>query len=102
YRGEMYDLVRLVKNAGGMTIWCLSDQKEEALLDHFFKSQQRSSEHSSDTILKVLATQYLLPSVAMLTALAKKGEKPVCLYTFFLPRISKLIATPPPRVGTFV
>jgi hypothetical protein len=102
YRGEMYDVVRLVKNAGGMTIWCLPDQKEEALLDHYFKTRQRSSEHSSDTILKVLATQYLLPSATMLSAPAWKGEKPVCLYTFFLPQISALITTPPPRVCSFV
>lgn len=102
YRGEMYDVVSLVKNAGGATIWCLSDKKEDALLDHYFKTQQRSSEHSSDTILKVLATQFLLPSASLLPAPNWKSEQPVCLYTFFLPQIAERIATPPPRIGAFI
>lgn len=102
YHGEMYDVVRLEKKAGGLTIWCLSDKKEEALLDHYFKTQKRSSEHSSDSIIKVLGTQYLQPFVSLLPAPVCEKYKPASLYTFFLPQMVALIATPPPRVCSVV
>lgn len=102
YQGKMYDVINLEKKEGRILIRCVSDTKETALLDNYFKTHRQTSENSSShAILKLIASPYLPSSVALLHVTGKKTEKDFAGFSSNLPSAERRIPTPPPQVCSF-
>lgn len=99
YNNEMYDVLK-IETAGLQTIiWCVSDQKETSLVDSYLKTQKKSSEkNSSNTILKLVAAQFIAPVPSVLTTPDEEVAISFYHYHLLLPRSAKTILIPPPKV----
>lgn len=97
YRGEMYDVLKVEKKGDSVVVWCLSDDKESALLNAYTDTQNQSSGSPSTILLKVLHSPYL-PSVAV-TVFSPEERRPknATLFLFYLPQTDGAIVTPPPQ-----
>ena len=45
FNGEMYDVVKMVKENGKTTIYCINDKKEQSLVDEYNKATKDNSSH---------------------------------------------------------
>jgi hypothetical protein len=100
YQGDMYDVVRQVRQGGSVTAWCLSDEKETALLTAYLNTQKQTSENSSSNkILKILLSQYLPASVTFQLPVTGAPQLKNTFLVVALPEEATTITTPPPRMG---
>ena len=103
--GKMYDVARIKKVNGENIIFCLNDEKEEALLKDLSKSIQSANDNtpngkSTAHTIKFQIVDFLLPQQNKITIVAKSVAQPkYAFYNVAIATLIKEVDIPPPKLN---
>lgn len=103
--GKMYDVARIKNVNGEQVIFCINDEKEEALLDKLSQSVASASDQgpngkdSSHHTIKFQITDFLIPLQDKISIIVKSIAQPkYAFYDVAILTIIKEVDLPPPKL----
>lgn len=97
FNNEMYDVIEKHWQGNQLTIHCIADKKEKALLEAYQKITPDNSGSSTKISLIKLITAPFLPSQDINIIKLQKAKPPVFFnYSFYLPHIHYSVLERPP------
>lgn len=98
--GEMYDVIKKVKQGKTLVVYCVADKKETRLIQQFLTQAKKQIPVKENDSLRtqLLMLLYWVDSGNQAVPLASTRLLHFDLYTFSLPYIHQNIPAPPPRI----
>jgi len=102
YKDKIYDIVKVEKDSGSISFYCIEDKKEEALDDLIGKkedsnSKDNSLESSFDIFVKNIGTDALVDSKADIPTNIEKRTSYTHPVVFYKAPANQVLV-PPPRI----
>jgi len=98
--GQMYDVLKKVQHGAQVTIYCVMDKMETALIQQFLQhsGKQKPLKGKADVRTQLLSWHYLLADKIKPVHFASIKLLHHTCYTFFLPFTERDVLAPPPRI----